>query len=85
MGELLKEIIDNYIDDQWDTSTLLDVLNNLDDVHLQVVMGHIMEVEEKHGVCKLRKVIENSTNLSVRTDHPNDTGITYDQSIYRRF
>ena len=81
----MKQIADNYIDARFDNSSLLGILNRLDDVQLQVVKGHIMEVEEKYGECNLQRVIKKSTNLSVRTDHPEDGGVTYDQSIYQRY
>lgn len=85
MSNLLQEIIDNYIDDRWDNETLLSTLNDLDDVQLQVVMGRIKEVEEKHGECKLRRVNLTSSYLSVTTDHPDDTGVTFDKSVYRSY
>lgn len=43
MNELLQEITDKYLDDQLENSTLLGVLNQLDDVQLQVVLEHIQE------------------------------------------
>lgn len=85
MSELLQEITDNYIDDRWDNENLLTTLNDLDDVQLQVVIGRIKEVEEKHGECKLRRVNLTSSYLSVTTDHPEDTGVSFDRSVYRRW
>ena len=85
MNELLQEITDKYLDDQLENSTLLGVLNQLDDVQLQVVLEHIQEVEEKYGTCKLIRVKKNPSTLSIKTDHPDDPGITYDKSIYRKY
>lgn len=85
MSELLQKIIDNYIDDRWDNEVLHTTLNDLDNVQLQVVMGRIKEVEKKHGECKLRRVNLTSSYLSVTTDHPDDTGVTFDKSVYRKW
>lgn len=85
MSELLQKITDNYIDDQWDNESLLATLNDLNDVQLQVVVRRIKEVEKKHGECKLRRVNLTFSYLSVTTDHPEDTGVTFDKSAYREW
>ncbi len=83
MENKLEKIINNYLDSDRDNDSLIEVLEGLDAAQLMIVIGHIEKIEEKHGECNLHKLIENPSDLSVITDHPEDSGATYDRSTYR--
>lgn len=85
MDSLLQKITEGYLDDSRDNGPLLNTLNGLSGAQLQVVMGRIKEVEQKHGECRLLRVNLTSSYLSVSTDHPDDSGVDFDRSTYSRW
>ena len=85
MNDLLKTIVNNHLDDRFDNKNLIQSLSDLDWRQLFVVMSRIKEVEEKFGEpCRLIRIVESDTDLSIFTDNPNDNGVTVGSSVYRK-
>mgnify|MGYP000144431959 CR=1 FL=1 len=80
MKDILQEIKDDYLDYDFNNDKLISALDGLNHTQLQVVLDHI----ENFGDCKLRRVTENPSDISVKTDHPDDLGVTYHHNTYRR-
>lgn len=83
MSALLQDITQNYLDPDWDNTTLVATLEDLDDAQLGIVIYHIKDVQEKYGDCKLRRVTNDNGYISVMTYHRSDPGATYNPNTYK--